>query len=84
MLFYLLLLRRRSFYAGDEWGADKGRVVVVVPALYGLKSSALQFRNHLAATLGNKLGFKSCLADPDVTLQEQAQGEWFGIQQETL
>ena len=22
--------------------------------------------NHLAATFGNKLGFKSCLADPDV------------------
>ncbi|GFH48973.1 Blackbeard [Chaetoceros tenuissimus] len=54
------------FYAGDEWGADKDRVVVVVRALYGLKSSALQFRNHLAATLGNKLGFKSCLADPDL------------------
>ena len=54
------------FYAGDKWGADKDRVVVVVRALYGLKSSALQFRNHLAATLGNKLGFKSCLADPDL------------------
>ncbi|GFH50430.1 hypothetical protein CTEN210_06904 [Chaetoceros tenuissimus] len=54
------------FYAGDEWGADKDRVVVVVRALYGLKSSALQFRNHLAAKLGNKLGLKSCLADPDL------------------
>lgn len=29
------------FYAGDEWKADKGRVVVIVRALYGLKSSAL-------------------------------------------
>lgn len=32
--------------------------------LNGLKSSALQFCNHLAATLGNKLGFQCCLADP--------------------
>jgi hypothetical protein len=54
------------FYSGDEWKADKDRVVVVVRALYGLKSSALQFRNHLADTLGNKLGFKSSLADPDL------------------
>ena len=33
------------FYAGDEWGADKDRVVVVVRALYGLKSSALPCRD---------------------------------------
>lgn len=54
------------FYAGDEWKADKDRIVVVVRALYGLKSSALQFRNHLADTLSNKLGFISSLADPDL------------------
>ena len=54
------------FYAGDEWKADKDRIVVVVRALYGLKSSALQFRNYLAETLANKLGFKSSLADPDL------------------
>ena len=54
------------FYAGDEWKADKDKIVVVVRALYGLKSSALQFRNHLADTLGNRLGFKSSLADPDL------------------
>ena len=54
------------FYAGDEWKADEGRIVVVVRALYGLKSSALQFRNHLAETLDNRLGYKSSLADPDL------------------
>ena len=54
------------FYAGEEWGADRDRIVKVVRALYGLKSSALQFRNHLAETLGNRLGFKSSLADPDL------------------
>jgi hypothetical protein len=54
------------FYAGEEWKSDKGKVVIVVRALYGLKSSALQFRNCLAETLGNRLGFKSSLADPDL------------------
>jgi hypothetical protein len=54
------------FYAGDEWKSDKGKVVIVVRALYGLKSSALQFRNCLAEVLGNRLGFKSSLADPDL------------------
>ena len=54
------------FYAGDEWKADKDKVVIVVRALYGLKSSALQFRNCLAETLGNRLGYKSSLADPDL------------------
>ena len=54
------------FYAGDEWKADKGRPVLIVRALYGLKSSALAWRNHLADVLSNKLGFKSSLADPDV------------------
>ena len=60
---------RIFFYAGDEWKADKDRVVVVVRALYGLKSSALQFRNYLANTLGNHLGFKPSLADPDIWMK---------------
>ena len=50
------------FYAGKEWKADEGRLVVVVRALYGLKSSALQFINHL----GHKWGFESSFVDPDL------------------
>ena len=46
------------FYAGEEWKSDKGKVVIVVRALYGLKSSALQFCNCLAETLGNRLWFQ--------------------------
>ena len=68
---------RIYFYAGDEWKADKGRVVVVVRALYGLKSSALQFRNFLANTLGNHLGFKSSLADPDVWYKAETKPDGF-------
>ena len=59
------------FIAGSEWKADEGRPVVIVRALYGLKSSALMWRNHLADTLGNFMGFKSSLADPDVWLKAE-------------
>ena len=54
------------FYAGKEWKADEGRPVIIVRALYGLKSSALAWRNHLSDVLCNKLKYKSSLADPDV------------------
>ena len=57
------------FVAGPEWGADEGRLVIIVRALYGLKSSALNWRNHLADMLANKLKFKSTLADPDVWIK---------------
>ena len=53
------------FRAVDEWKADKGKIIVITRALYGLKSSALIWQNHLADNIGNKLKFKSSLADPD-------------------
>jgi hypothetical protein len=56
------------FRAGDELGSNKGKVVVIVRALYGLKSSGARFREHLAQTLRDA-GFKSCKADPDVWLR---------------
>ena len=54
------------FYAGKEWKADAGRPVLIIRALYGLKSSALAWRNHLSDVISNKLGYTSSLADPDV------------------
>jgi len=39
--------------------------VLIVRALYGLKSSGAAWRAHLANTL-QSLGYTSCLADPDV------------------
>ena len=44
------------FYAWDVWHSDKDKVVTVVRELIGIKSSAPQFRNCLAETLGNWLG----------------------------
>lgn len=54
------------FQAGTEWGENAGKPVLVVRALYGLKSSGQAWRSHLADTLKNTLGFTSSLADPDV------------------
>jgi hypothetical protein len=54
------------FTAGPEFGAElQGKHVMIVRALYGLKSSGAAWRSHLANTL-RSLGFTSCLADPDV------------------
>ena len=39
---------------------------MVICALYGLKFSALQIRNHTVETLGNKIDFNYSLIDPDL------------------
>lgn len=59
--------RERGFTtAGPEFGAElQGRSVLIVHALYGLKSSGAAWRAHLVNTL-HQLGYSSCLADPDV------------------
>jgi hypothetical protein len=54
------------FKAGDEWGEHKGKPIMVVRALYGLKGSGQAWRSFLADTLKNTLGFTSSYADPDV------------------
>ena len=51
---------------GIEWGPDLvGRQAKIVRALYGLKSSGADFRNHLRDCMEH-LGFLSCLGDDDV------------------
>ncbi len=51
--------------AGEEFGSHAGETIIIVRALYGLKSSGAAWRSHLAMSLSS-LGFTSCLADPDV------------------
>jgi hypothetical protein len=54
------------FEAGLEFGSDNiGKGVLIVHALYGLRSSGAQWREHMATTL-RKAEFTSCKADPDV------------------
>ena len=57
------------FYAGKDFKADEGKPVLIVRALYGLKSSALAWRNHLSDVIANQMGFTSSLADPDVWMK---------------
>jgi hypothetical protein len=53
------------FEGGLEHGSDKGKVCVVVHALYGLKSAGASWRATLAQALCD-IGFVSTIADPDV------------------
>ena len=54
---------------GPEFGPeDEGKRAFIVRALYGLAASGQSFRNHLAACMKH-LGYKSCLADPDVWMR---------------
>lgn len=55
--------------AGQEFGAElQGQPVLIIQALYGLKSSGAAWRAHLAQTL-RSFGFDSSLADPGIWLQ---------------
>jgi Reverse transcriptase (RNA-dependent DNA polymerase) len=54
--------------AGPEFGSDEGKVMIIVRALYGLKSAGATFRAFLGEHSYN-LGFRSSKADPDVWLR---------------
>lgn len=56
------------FTAGPEFGSHEGQQVLIVRALYGLKSSGAAWRAHLAQSMID-IGFKPCLADPDVWMK---------------
>jgi hypothetical protein len=51
-----------------KFGSDKGSIMIVREALYGLKSSRATWRAHFAATL-TEIGFLSTYADPDVWIR---------------
>ena len=59
------------FTAGDEFGLRKGSLVIIVRALYGLKSSGAAFRFKLAQDL-RELGFRSSIGDPDVWMKARS------------
>jgi hypothetical protein len=56
------------FDGGFENGEDKGKVLIVTLALYGLKSSGAAWRADLAASLRD-MKFISSQADPDVSIR---------------
>jgi hypothetical protein len=62
--------------AGKEFGKDAGRPVLIVRALYGLKSSGARWRDHISGTLRDG-GFMSCKADPDVWMKPGTKPDGF-------
>jgi hypothetical protein len=56
-------------FAGTEFGSEKGSIMIVKKALYGLKSSGAAFRALLSETLIG-MGYCSTGADPDVYIQK--------------
>ncbi|MGH7974027.1 MAG: reverse transcriptase domain-containing protein [bacterium] len=62
--------------AGKEFGSKAGYSVLIVRALYGLKSSGAAWRAHLAQTLRD-MGYLPCLADPDVWMRKCSQPDGF-------
>ena len=54
--------------AGIEFGSDRGKVLRIVRALYGLKSSGASWRKVLAQSLTD-LGYVSSKADPDLWIK---------------
>lgn len=64
------------FKAGPEWGEHEGKSVLIVRALYGLKSSGQAWRTMLSQSL-QELGFSSSLADPDVWYKPNTKPDGF-------
>jgi len=65
------------FIAGDEFGTNrKGKRVIIIKALYGLKSSGAAWRAHFAEFL-HGMGYTSCLADPDVWYKAECKPNGF-------
>ncbi|GFH55427.1 hypothetical protein CTEN210_11903 [Chaetoceros tenuissimus] len=54
--------------AGPEFGSEKGSVMIIARALYGLKSSGAAWRAKLAETM-SEIGYFPSQADPDVWLK---------------
>ena len=64
------------FESGNKCVEDKGKLLIVVRALYGIKSTVLSWHAALAQVLKN-LDSVSTLADPDVWIQESVRVDGF-------
>ena len=71
------MCREKIWFEGrTECGEDKGKVLIVVMALYGLKYVGYSWRAALSQVLKD-LDFVSMLDDPDVWIQEAVREEGF-------
>ena len=61
---------RLWFRAGKEWGSRAGCEVIIVRALYGLKSSGAEWKKTFASYIRDTLGYSPCIgADDNVYLR---------------
>lgn len=56
---------RVYFIAGPEWGSKAGLPVVIVRALYGLKSSGAEWKKAFASYIKHTLGYEQCVGSDD-------------------
>ena len=57
------------FVAGPEFGELEGHTMIIVKALYGLRTSGARFHDKFAETL-SAMGFIPCAADQDVWMRD--------------
>ncbi|MGH7954980.1 MAG: reverse transcriptase domain-containing protein [Gloeomargaritales cyanobacterium] len=62
--------------AGKEFGSKAGFSVLIIRALYGLKSSGAAWRAHIAQTLRD-MGYMPSFADPDVWMRKCTKPDGF-------
>ena len=63
---------RLWFVAGDKWGNRAGCPVIIVRALYGLKSSGAEWKKTFAEYIRHTLRFEPCIgADDNVYLKPE-------------
>jgi hypothetical protein len=65
------------FFSGNEFGVNrKDKRVVIIKALYRLKTSGAAWRAHFALT-PHSMGYTSSLADPDVWFKPECKPDGF-------
>ena len=61
---------RLWFTAGQEWGSRSGYEVIIVRALYGLKTSGAKWKKTFSSYIKSTLGYSACIgADDNVYLR---------------
>ena len=58
------------FVGGDECGQDKGRAIIIVRALYGLRSAGLSWRSALAAAF-REIVLEPLTTDPNIYIRAE-------------
>ena len=63
---------RLWFTAGKEWGSKAGYEVIIVRALYGLKSSGAEWKKTFSSYIKTTLGYSPCIgADDNVYIRAE-------------